>query len=92
MLDIDASIATDHMMMMCAEDMGLSSCWITYFNPEIVRRELNIPSNLVPVNILAIGYSADKVPQSANRHEQTRVALSDMSTYGSFKNIDVLSE
>lgn len=83
MLDIDATIATDHLML-CAEDLGLSSCWITYFDPQIVRTEMNLPSNLVPINILVIGYSADKMPQSENRHTQTRKPLSSMITYGSF--------
>jgi len=82
MVDIDATIATDHMMM-CAQDMGLSSCWITYFDPSIVRTQFNIPANLVPVNILAIGYSAD-MPQSPNRHAQTRKPLDAIVKYSSF--------
>ena len=68
--DIDSSIATVHMMM-CAQDLGLSSCWITYFDPAIVHKKFNIPSNLVPVNILAIGYGADR-PQSPDRYTKTK--------------------
>jgi nitroreductase len=55
MIEVDSTIAADHIML-CAQDFGLSSCWITYFNPAIIRRDFNIPDNLVPVNILAIGY------------------------------------
>lgn len=83
MIDVDATIAADHMMM-CAEDLGLSSCWITYFNPEIIRTEFSIPSNLIPVNILVIGYSADDKPQSPDRHAQTRKPLKDIVHYHSF--------
>ena len=82
MADIDASVATDHMMM-CAEDLGLGSCWITYFEPEIIRKEFNIPNNYVPVNILVIGYPAGN-PASSTRHSNTRKPLNDMVHYKSF--------
>jgi Nitroreductase len=83
MTEIDATIATDHMML-CAEDLGLASCWLTYFDPEVIRREFNIPDILIPVNILAIGYSADPTPQSANRHEKTRKPFAQIVKYNSF--------
>jgi len=82
MTEVDSSIAADHMML-CAQDLGLSSCWITYFDPAIVRKEFNIPDNLVPVNILAIGYGADE-PQSPDRHTQTRKPLDSIVRYSSF--------
>ncbi|MGL5434481.1 MAG: nitroreductase family protein [Lachnospiraceae bacterium] len=82
MVDIDASIATDHMMM-CAEDLGLGSCWITYFDPAIVRKEFNIPENLIPVNILVIGYPAGN-PVSPTRHSNMRKPLNDIVHYKSF--------
>lgn len=56
--DIDASIVTDHMMLQAAE-LGLGSVWICYFKPDVLRKEFNIPDNMIPVNILAVGYSAD---------------------------------
>jgi nitroreductase len=82
MVEIDSTIAADHIML-CAQDLGLSSCWITYFDPVIIRREFNIPDNLVPVNILAIGYGADK-SQSPDRHTTTRKPLDAMVRYSSF--------
>lgn len=82
MVHIDSTIATDHMMM-CAEDLGLGSCWITYFDPAIVRKEFNIPENLIPVNILAIGYPAGN-PASPERHSKTRNPLNDIVQYNSF--------
>ncbi len=54
--DIDASIVTDHMMLE-ATDLGLGSLWVCLFDPEVLREEFNIPENLVPVNILALGYT-----------------------------------
>lgn len=82
MVDIDASIATDHMMM-CAEDLGLGSCWITYFDPMIIRKEFNIPENLIPINILVIGYPDGKLA-SSTRHSTTRKPLTNIVQYKSF--------
>jgi nitroreductase len=59
--DIDASIVTDHLMLQATE-LGLGSVWVCSFDPEIVSREFNIPSNFEPVNLLIIGYSADEEP------------------------------
>jgi nitroreductase len=59
--DIDASIVTDHLMLQAAE-LGLGSVWVCSFDPDIVRREFNIPDNFEPINLLIIGYSADKAP------------------------------
>ncbi|NIZ41275.1 nitroreductase family protein (plasmid) [Entomospira entomophila] len=78
MIDIDATIATDHMML-AAEDLGLSSCWITYFDPQQLISNFNIPAHMVPVNILVIGYATEK--HSSDRHEQTRKSLSQYITY-----------
>ncbi len=82
MIDIDASIATDHMMM-CAQDLGLSSCWITYFKPDILRKEFKIPHELIPINILAIGYGKE-APKSIERYAQDRNAMKDIVYYNSF--------
>ena len=40
----------------------------------------NLPDNLEPINILAIGYSDEK-PASLTRHEETRMPLSDLIYY-----------
>lgn len=57
--DVDASIVTDEMMLLATE-LGLGSVWICMFDPQIVREAFDIPENLVPVNILALGYAADE--------------------------------
>lgn len=82
MVDIDASIITDHMML-TATDLGLGSCWITYFDPKAIRTAFKLPDNLVPVNILAIGYAADQ-PQSPDRHSETRKALNQTVSFEAF--------
>lgn len=78
-LDIDASIVTDHMMLQATE-LGLGSVWICAFKPDTIKKEFNLPKNLEPINILAVGY-ANTPPASPNRHDQTRLPLSEIVTY-----------
>lgn len=75
-VEVDTSIATDHMMME-ATALGLGNVWIGGFDPEVISREFNLPENLEPISILAIGYAAGQ-PVSANRHDKTRKSLDDI--------------
>lgn len=77
--DIDASILTDHMMLQAAE-LGLGSVWICYFKPDVLKRELNLPASLEPINILAIGYM-DAPPANPARHAAQRIPLSELVSY-----------
>ena len=74
--DIDATIITDHMML-AATEQDLGSVWICYFKPDVVKEEFNLPENLEPINILAIGYT-DEEPQNVNRHSVNRIPLSEL--------------
>ena len=77
--DIDASILTDHMMLMATE-LGLGSVWICYFKPDVLKQGLDLPENLEPVNILALGYPAE--PEAAkDRHIQTRIPMDELVQY-----------
>lgn len=80
--DIDASIITDHMMLE-ATNLDLGTVWICWFDPEIVRKEFNIPANLEPINILAIGYSSGPA-KSETRHLNTRKPLKNTVFYEIF--------
>ncbi len=73
MVDIDASIITDHMMLQ-ATDLGLGSLWITFFKPDVIKKEFNLPENLEPINILALGYKNGE-SLSPDRHNMTRYPL-----------------
>lgn len=79
--DIDASILTDHMMLE-ATALGLGSVWICYFQPDILKKELALPDNLEPINILALGYSASAEPTAdENRHSTQRIPVEKLVTY-----------
>lgn len=82
MVDIDATIIADHIVLE-AEDLGLSTCWLTYFEPKIIKSEFNIPENIEPVEIIAIGYAAGS-KASSERHAESRKPLSETVFYESF--------
>ena len=68
--DIDCSIVITHMMLE-AQDLGLGSCPVGYFNPEEAKREFNLPANIHPVLLLPFGYPADDAAPS-QKHTQYR--------------------
>lgn len=68
--EVDATIVTDHMILQATE-LGLSSVWICHFKPDIIRAEFNLSDNIVPVNILAIGYGSTE-PKSPERFDTER--------------------
>lgn len=72
--DIDASIATDHMMLQAAA-LGLGSVWICYFQPDVLREEFKIPDNLEAVNILAIGYGKETQVPPKERKSMDKFAF-----------------
>lgn len=77
--DIDASILTDHMMMEATE-LGLGSVWICFFKPDVIRQEFNLPDDLEPINILAVGYS-DEEAASPERHSSQRISVDELVSY-----------
>ncbi|BES63755.1 nitroreductase family protein [Gottschalkiaceae bacterium SANA] len=79
--EIDASIVTDHMMLQ-ATDLGLGSLWICKFEPNVLREEFKLPSNLQPINLLVIGYAKGE-KKSPNRHDRDRKPLSEVVSYES---------
>ncbi|HEX2925991.1 MAG TPA: nitroreductase family protein [Ruminiclostridium sp.] len=79
LVDIDTSIVTDHMMLQATE-LGLGSVWICYFKPNVIKAEFNLPDNLEPVSILAVGY-ANGEPASPDRHDKARRPLDELVCY-----------
>jgi len=56
---IDVAIAMEHIAL-AATSEGLATCWIGAFNPEKVRRVLDIPKGIEVIELMPIGYPADK--------------------------------
>ena len=54
--DVDAAIVTTHMMLE-AENLGLGSTWIMWFDPEAAAAEFGLPNDVVPAALLFVGYA-----------------------------------
>ena len=60
LMDTDVAIINTHMMLK-ATDLGLSTCWVCYFDSALVSKAFNIPENQKPLNLLLVGYKNDNV-------------------------------
>jgi nitroreductase len=56
---IDVAIALEHISLQ-ATDLGLATCWIGSFEPDKVREILGIPQDIAIIELMALGYPADK--------------------------------
>jgi len=66
---IDVAIAIDHMTL-AAVALGLGTCWIGAFYDDHVREILNIPDSVRVVELLTLGYPAEKpLPRPRRRME-----------------------
>lgn len=77
--EIDATIVTTQMMLE-ATNQGLGNVWICHFNSDAIRKAFELPQELVPVNILAIGYTDAEKP-SSNRFDEQRKKISQLVYY-----------
>ncbi|MCF2621032.1 nitroreductase family protein [Collinsella tanakaei] len=63
---IDTSIVCDQMMMQ-ATDLGLGTCWVCMFDPDIARSEFDLPEGVEPISMLTVGYAADHIADADAR-------------------------
>ena len=74
-LDIDLSIAIDHMTLQATE-LDLATCWICHFDVEKTKQIFNLDDHIEPIALLPIGYPADTV--DINRHETNRKTIDEI--------------
>jgi nitroreductase len=72
---IDSGIAGEHIVLQ-AEELGLGTCWIGWFNPRKARKFLKIPRKYKIVSLMAMGYY-DKKPS----REKKRRALEEIAWF-----------
>ena len=71
---IDIGIAGEHLVLM-AEELGLGTCWIGWFNEPAVKSILNIPKRKKIDIIIALGYyDRDKLGPGHDREPINRIA------------------
>jgi nitroreductase len=66
-LEIDIAIVVDHLILQATE-LGLGTCWIANFKPEVVREVLDLAPDLVPVILVPLGFRGDQ-PSVKRRRE-----------------------
>jgi nitroreductase len=55
---VNVSIAVEHMVLVAAS-LGLGTCWVRAFDPEMVSRILNLPPECPPLILLPLGYPGE---------------------------------
>ena len=53
-----AAIVATHLML-AAQNAGVDSCWINFFDPEVMAQKLGLPENEEVVMLLDLGYAAE---------------------------------
>ena len=67
---IDTAIVCDQMMMQAVE-LGLGTCWVCHFNPEVIREQFNLPEDVYPYHMLPLGYPSDTIAAPEKREART---------------------
>jgi len=71
---IDIGIVCGHFVLQ-AEDLGLGTCWIGWFNEKAVKSILEVPQNKKIDILLALGYyDREKLGAEHGREPMDRIA------------------
>jgi nitroreductase len=70
---VDIGIAGEHFVLR-AEELGLSTCWIGWFNVRRTRKLLRIPRKYKIVCLIAIGHAASRPPSETKRKPLEEIA------------------
>jgi len=65
---LDIGIAGEHIVLQ-AEELGLGTCWIGWFNTRKARKVLKIPREYKLVSLLSMGYYEQKPSKQKKRRE-----------------------
>jgi len=63
---LDTGIAGEHMVLQ-AEELGLGTCWIGWFNTRKARKFFKIPNKYKVISLLAMGYYEKKPSRERKR-------------------------
>ena len=74
----DASIVATHLMLAAANE-GVDSCWLNFFDPDVLARDLGLPENEEILMLLDLGYAAEGAGPLPNH--SSRKPLSDTVSY-----------
>jgi len=74
----DATIVATHLML-AAADAGVDSCWVNFFDPDVLARDLGLPDHERIVMLLDLGYAAEGTGPLPNHG--SRKPIADTVTY-----------
>lgn len=69
---IDIGIAGEHLVLQ-AEELGLATCWIGWFNAKKARSFLRVPVSYKVVALIAMGYGASQHLSQQKRQSQDKI-------------------
>ena len=72
---VDVAIALEHIALAAAAE-GLGTCWIGAFHQDQVRQVLGIPQTAKVIELMTMGYPADK-PAAKSRKPLTEIVCYD---------------
>ncbi len=78
---IDIGIAGEHFVLQ-AEELGLGTCWIGWFNEKRVKSALNVPRDKKIDVLLALGYP-DKESQGSRHNREPMAKIASFNAYDS---------
>ncbi len=70
---IDIGIAVEHLILR-AEELGISTCWIGWFNARKVRKALDVPRRYKVTALIPMGYAASRPPRESPRKAMAEIA------------------
>jgi len=77
---LDVGIAGEHLVLQ-AEELGLGTCWIGWFDVKKARRFFKIPRLYRLVSLISIGYAARRPP-----NERVRKPIETIAWWNRFKD------
>jgi len=75
---LDVGIACEHFILQ-AEELGIGSCWIGWFNEKAIKKELNIPRQKKIDTVISLGYYRESEPRPKSRKPTEE--MSSFNTY-----------
>ena len=63
---IDIGIAGEHLVLQ-AQEFGIGSCWIGWFDAKKAKKYLEIPGNWKVVQLLTLGYPQENLPPQRSK-------------------------
>jgi len=69
---LDIGMAGEHLVLQ-AEELGLSTCWIGWFNLKKARKFFSIPRKYKIISLIALGYAAKRPPRAPRKKKLSEI-------------------